>query len=122
MAMPRPPRKSGCALSAARFARLRSTTQSEPPDQRLVAGRVGSPEVIEQPTPLANHDQQTTPGMKVLLVAREMIGQVADPLRQDRDLHLGGPGVTGLGRVFRNERLLALGGNRHRDVPFFTGW
>ena len=59
--------------------------------------------------------KQTTPRVEVLFMRAEMFGQVADPFRQDRDLHLGRTGFARFDGIFGDQRLLALGSNRHRD-------
>src|ERR1700757_4023221 len=43
-----------------------------------------------------------------------MVGEVTDPLAEDGDLDLGRAGVADFGAVFGDERLLALGSDRHR--------
>src|SRR5271165_3923254 len=55
--------------------------------------------------------------MEVLLVGRQVAGKIANPLAQDGHLDLGRPGVTLLRAVFGDERLFALGSDRHRPVP-----
>ena len=71
--------------AAARSAEVRgsaaptsSTPQAEAPDQRLVAAGVRALEIVEQAAPLADHDQQAAPRVKVLFMRAEMVGQVAD--------------------------------------------
>src|SRR5438045_2074862 len=91
-----------------------STAQSEPPDQGCVPLIVGSLEVIEQPAALADHDQQPAARVKIFFMRRQMVGQIADPLGQDRYLNLGRSGVALLDGIVADERLLALGSNRHR--------
>ena len=44
-------------------------------------------QVIKQPTTLADQAQQTTACMMVLLVRREVLGQLVDPGREQRDLN-----------------------------------
>jgi hypothetical protein len=53
--------------------------------------------------------------MIVLLVGLEVLGQVLDPLGEDRDLHLGRARIAFGGGMVLDERLLALRGNRHRN-------
>src|SRR5438132_7948385 len=55
--------------------------------------------------------------MEVLLVGRQVAGEIANPLAQDGHLDLGRPGVALLRAVFGDERLFALGSDRHRSVP-----
>lgn len=45
-------------------------------------------QVIKQPTTLADQAQQSTARMMILLVRREMLGQLVDPGREQRDLNL----------------------------------
>ena len=52
--------------------------------------------------------------MVVLGVALEVLGQVVDALREDRDLDFGLTGVVGRALVLLDQRGLALSGNRHR--------
>src|SRR3546814_6584348 len=52
--------------------------------------------------------------MEVLLVRLHVSGQVSDAFGQDRNLHFRGTGIAGLAGEFFNERLLALGRDRHR--------
>ena len=63
-------------------------------DQRTVALDVGLLEVLQQTTTLADHQQQTTVGVVVLLVVLQVLVQVVDAVGQQRDLHLGGTGVA----------------------------
>src|SRR5579884_2891768 len=95
-------------------SRRPSTAQPEAPDQRLVAARIRALEVIEQAPPLPHHNEQAAPRVKVLLVRAEMVGEVADALGQNCDLHLGRARIVGFRGVFLDERLLALGCDRHR--------
>ena len=54
---------------------------------------VGTPEVGQEPAPLSNHFQQSTAAMVVLGVRAEVIGQVIDPLGEQRNLHARRTGV-----------------------------
>src|SRR5690606_6034857 len=50
-------------------------------------------------------------------VLLEVLGEVLDPLAEDRDLHLRGSGVTGLQCVLVDDRLLGLSVKSHRWDP-----
>src|SRR5215469_10143402 len=66
-----------------RPVRLRSagsTPEVEPVDQLLVAAGVLALQVFEQAPALADHHQQATPRMEILVVAAEMLGEILDPL------------------------------------------
>ena len=62
----------------------------------VIALGVDALQIIEQTPALADHDQQPAPRVKILFVRAEMVGQVADAFRQDRDLHLGRAGIARL--------------------------
>jgi hypothetical protein len=51
-------------------------------------------EVVEQAPPLRHEAQQAPPRVVVLDVGLEVLGEVDDPLGQQRDLDLGGAGVV----------------------------
>src|SRR5437763_15917963 len=87
----------------------RSAPQAKPSDQGGVALGVRALQIVEQPPAQADHDQEAAPRVKILLMGAEMVGQIADALRQDRHLHLGRSGIALFGGVFADERLLALG-------------
>ena len=73
---------------------------------RLVAADVGVLQVIEQAAALADHHQQTTAGAVILFVALQMLGQMVDALRQERDLHIRGTRVLGVRlKLFNRLRL-----------------
>src|SRR5918998_490782 len=94
---------------------LSSAAQTEALDQRTVALDVGVAQVVEQPTALADEQQQAATAVVVVLVLLEVLGEVADAVAEQRDLHLGRTGVT-LGRgVLGDDLLLGLrvGSDRH---------
>src|ERR1700730_190182 len=75
-------------------------------DELLVAVAVLRLEIVEQTAPLADQLEQAAPRVVVLLVRLEVLGEVVDPLRQERHLHLGGPGVALVSLVLRDHVLL----------------
>ena len=64
-------------------------------DQPLVAREIARVQIIKQPTTLADQSQQSTTRMMVFLVRREMLGQLFDPGREQRDLDLRRAAVIG---------------------------
>jgi hypothetical protein len=58
-------------------------------DERSIPLDVVAPEVVEHPTPPTDEHQQTSLTVKVLLVDLHVFGQMADTLRQQRNLHFG---------------------------------
>src|SRR5438034_5702499 len=82
--------------------------QPEALDQRPVALYVLPPEVLEQAAALANHLEQATPGVMVLFVGPEVLGQLLDALGQQGDLNLGRAGVGLAPPIIADQRGLLL--------------
>ena len=90
-------------------------------DQRLVTRLIGAREVIEQLATLGHELEQSTPGVIVLDVALEVLGEIVDAFREDCDLNLRRTGVAGLGRIGLDDFRLACGRNRDRIFLFLSG-
>src|SRR5262247_3639405 len=90
----------------------------EPLDQRLVTRLVGTGEIIEQLATLRYELEQSTPGMIVLDVTLEVLGQIVDAFRKNGHLHLRRSSVAGLGRISFDDFRLACGCDRHRVFLF----
>src|SRR3954454_24887955 len=97
--------------------RVALAAESETLDERAVARDVDVLEVAEQTTALTDHEEQTTTRVVVVLVLLQVLCEVFDALRQHRDLHLGGSGVTGVRRVLFDDRLLSVRFEWHRWDP-----
>jgi hypothetical protein len=69
-------------------------TYAEALDEIGVALGVFALEVIEQPPTLAYQFQQSPAGVMILCVDLEMLGEVVDPLAEERDLNFRRPGVA----------------------------
>src|SRR5687767_5904326 len=92
--------------------------QAELLDQGLVAIGAHAPQIIEQPAALAHQLEQAAAGMVVLLVRLEVERELVDPLRQQRDLHLGGAGVGAVGAVGLEDLAFLLSGDQGMaDLP-----
>jgi hypothetical protein len=65
--------------------------QTEAGNQGAVSIDILTLKVIEQLATLANHAQQTTTGVVILLVLFEVRGQIVDACGQQRDLNFGEP-------------------------------
>src|ERR1041384_1229508 len=76
-----------------------SAAQLEPVDQLLVATGVLDLQIFEQAPALTDHHQQPAAGMEILAGGRKMLGEVLDPLGEDRALHFRGAGVAFFGRI-----------------------
>lgn len=96
--------------------RLRLSTQTQPFDQRAVALDVDVGDVLEQPATTADQQQQTAPGVVVVLVLLEVLGEVGDALGQKRDLGFRRAGVGLVQAVGAQDFFLLLGGQRHENI------
>lgn len=68
---------------------VRSTPKTKLGDEGTVTLDILIVEVVQQPAALAHHHQQTSSTVVVLLMGPQMIGEVIDPLGEQRDLDLG---------------------------------
>ena len=82
--------------------------EAETLDQLVVAIGILFPEILEQPAPAPDHLQQAAAGVVVLGVRLEVLGQVRDARREQRDLDLRGPRVGVVGPVLFDD--VRLGG------------
>ena len=62
-------------------------------DQLLVAFGLGPAQVIEQAPALGHHLKEASARGVVFGVAFQVFGELPDPARQQRDLHIGAAGV-----------------------------
>ena len=76
----------GCAGARSRI-QTKLLTDTELSDDCSVALNVDLCEVVEQASSLANHLQQTTAGVVILLVCTEVLGEVVDSLSENCDLN-----------------------------------
>src|SRR5215510_6781141 len=91
---------------------------TQPLDQRPVTPLVGTGEIIEQLATLRYELKQSTPGMIILDVTLEVLGQIVDAFRKNGHLHLRRSSVAGLGRIGLDDFRLACGCDRHRVFLF----
>ena len=76
-------------------------------DERPIAVHVVPVEVVQQAPALAHEHQQAAARVVVLLVLAQVLGELVDAGREQRDLDLGRPGVALVGRVLGISSLLA---------------
>ena len=67
----------------------RLATNAESTDQSAVALDISALHVIEQAATLADELHETTTGVMITLVDLEVLGEMGDPVRQDRHLDFG---------------------------------
>ena len=68
--------------------------ESELGDQRSIPLDILATQVIEEATSLTDHHQEAATTVMVVLVVSQMLGEVADSLREQSNLDLGGPCVA----------------------------
>ena len=85
----------------------------KPSDRRAIPLDVLARQIRQQTTPLSHQLEQSAPGVEVVLVLAEVIGQPVDPLGEESDLNLRRTGIIRVGAKLRNDRLFLLGQERH---------
>jgi hypothetical protein len=88
------------------FDGVRLATYAETPDQISVTLHVAALHVIEQPATLADENHETAAGVMITLVDLEVLGEMRDPVRQERYLDLGRTRVRGVRLKFLDDLLL----------------
>src|ERR1700757_4267560 len=94
-----------------------SATQTQPLDERAVTLDVDLGHVLDQPATAPHQQEQPPPRVVVMLVHLEVLGQVRDPLGQQRDLRLRGSGVGVVQAVLAQNLFFLLGCKRHEISP-----
>ena len=87
-------RRCGNARARRVSQRRESLADVETTNDVEVSLRIDLFQVIQQPTPATHHHQQAPPTGVVLLVRSQVLRQIANPGRQNGDLHLGRAGVV----------------------------
>src|ERR1700689_2182296 len=86
-------RRRLCAFADTRAEKparkLKSAANTKPLDQLFVTSFISAPKVVEYLTALRHELQQPAPRVVVLDVCFEVLGEVGDPLRQQRNLYFG---------------------------------
>src|SRR5436853_5584824 len=91
---------------AFRSTRAVSPSQTESPDDFLVALRASAVQIGEQPSALSDHAEQPAATCVVVAGGAQMFGEVLDPLGQERDLDLRRAGVLVVTAVRRDHLIL----------------
>src|SRR5438270_1475799 len=81
-----------------------SAAQAEAGDQRPITLHVVVADVVEQAATTADEHQESPTTVVVLLVDLQVVGELVDALRQQRDLHLRRPGVGVVDFVLADRR------------------
>lgn len=68
----------------------------------MIAGGIGTMQIIQQFPPLAHHHDQTTARTVIFLILLQVLGQVIDPLGQQRYLDIGRTGVALMNPIIYN--------------------
>src|SRR5699024_8379167 len=94
-----------------------SAAQLQALDQRTVTLHVDPHQVVEQPTPAPDQQQQPASGVVVLLVRLQVLGQSHNAPGEQCHLGLGGAGVRLVQTVVGQDRFLFRCGQRHVCTP-----
>jgi hypothetical protein len=87
---------------------------AEPFDKRLIPRLISCLDIVEQLAALGNELEEPTARVIVFEMGLKMLGQICDTLSQNRYLNLWRTGVARLLSIVVDQRLFALGRNRHR--------
>lgn len=85
--------QSGGRLRRPHLTILCLVAQAKFRDQCAVTVRAFAAQIGQQATALANHHQQSTARVQVVLMYFEMFGQLINAPGEQRDLHLGRTGI-----------------------------
>ena len=77
------------AAPSVKFNTIGLLAQLELLGDRLVAADILALEIVQQATALADHHQQTTARAVIFFVGLQVLGQMVDAVREQRDLHVG---------------------------------
>src|SRR3990172_3909971 len=92
--------------------------QAERLEQGLVPRRFLRLQVVQQAPPLSDQLEQPPPRAEVLRVRLQVVGDHVDPLREERDLDLRGPGVRVVHAELADDVALFLSDQTHDLLPF----
>ena len=70
-------------------------------------------QVLQEPPPAADQLQQPAPGVVVLRVRAQVLGELVDTPCQESDLHLGRAGVSLIATMLADDLLFCFPGERH---------
>jgi hypothetical protein len=81
--------RAGQAGSEIEKSELESTSKTKTRNEILVAALIDVLEVIQKPAPTIDHAEQSPSRVMILPVRTEMLGELTDPGRQQRNLDFG---------------------------------
>jgi hypothetical protein len=81
------------------LARTNLAANAQLLNERLISLRAASLQILQEPSAPGNHGKQTSARVMILQVRLEVLGQLGDPLTQDRYLHFWGTGIRGMDPV-----------------------
>jgi hypothetical protein len=85
-------------------------------DQGSILRHILTPDVLEQPLALPDHLEQPEPGVVILAVGFEVLRQVVDPAREQRDLDFGRAGIALVHSEVGDDRLFRVCRESHSEV------
>jgi hypothetical protein len=90
------------AVGVVHSAVCRLVTQSKLINQLAIRLEICAFQIFEVTAAHADHPEQAAPAVVILGVRTEVIGEIVDPFRQYRHLHLRGPSVSRVHAIFVN--------------------
>jgi hypothetical protein len=98
------------------FGKSGLLTKPESSDDLLIPGPVFARQVLQELVAAADQFQQAAPRRMVLLMLVEVLPELIDARRDDRDLHFRRAGIFIVSLVIFDDLRLLLCGDRHREI------
>src|SRR5947209_1706675 len=91
--------------------------QPKATDERPVALRRLFRQIRLEPAAAADEHEQAAPGVEIVLVRTQVLGELRDALGQERDLYFGGAYVARMGRIVVDDLCFSFFGYGHTLLP-----
>src|SRR5262245_34472608 len=116
----RAPADAAVGISRSRSGDL--LTDAERLDHGAIAVDVLGLEIVQEATALADQHEQAATRMVILRVHLEVLGEIRNTFRKQRDVNFGRPGITGLPREFLHDCRLTFRCEGHCSCLFLFEW
>lgn len=88
-------------------------------DQLRITSFTFAPGIIQEFPARGDHGEEAAARMVVFFVGLEVVGQIVDPLGEDRNLYFRRARIAFFNGEFLDELLLSFSSNRHRQSLLF---
>lgn len=113
-------RKARTDCARALWPSLQLAAETQFLDQLAVLGRIFPVDVLQMAAALAHQLEQAAAAVLVVLVGLEVLGELLDPGREDRDLYLRRTGITLVPRIRLDDFFFDLFVDSHSVLIAFS--